>query len=97
MKWIALLAFSQVADLASTAFSISRGAHELNPLIRVLVENGGLATILLAKSAVIIFAAYLTIRAARLGLRYVRFTNGVVVGLSVLAFMVATLNMVSWI
>lgn len=96
MKSIALLALSQVADVASTMFAISRGAHELNPVVGFLMERGGIAVILLFKVAVVVFAAYLMVRAVR-HLRHVRLVNGVVVGVSVLVFSVAAMNAVSWI
>lgn len=77
-------------------YALWRGAHELNPLVGLLVEKGGLATILLAKAGIVVFAAYLMVRAARYGLKRVRFTRNWVIVVALFSLIVTALNMVTW-
>lgn len=97
LKYVILLALSQIADVASTVFGITHGAHELNPFVAVLMTSGGVAAVILFKAMVVVLAAILTTRAVHYGLTYVRFINGVVIGLSVLTFAIAISNMVTWV
>lgn len=96
MKYLILLAFSQAADVGSTAFSIAHGAQELNPVLGFLM-TGGWEAVLLAKAALVILAAICIVHATRFGLRYIRLTNRVILVLAIIALAVAAFNMVSWI
>lgn len=97
MKALALLGISQVADVGATAFALGRGATEMFPVPRFLLENGGFASLILIKAAFFIFAALIVVRATRYGARHMGRVNRLVVALAVLFLAVAAFNLVSWI
>ncbi len=49
--WIGLLVAAQLADLATTAASISHGGLETNPLVTGIVATGGISGYVLVKLA----------------------------------------------
>lgn len=97
MKYILLLALSQLADVASTAFALNQGAHEMNPLANFLIAYGGISLFLSFKVMLVVFAAFLVIRAKRFGLEFIRRVNRILLVLAILAFGIAALNMVTWV
>lgn len=96
MKYLVLLALSQLSDLGSTAFSLAHGATEMNPVGRFVLEHGGYISLLGFKVAFVAFAAYIIYRARRFGVAHIRRVNRIVLVLAVLFILTSVLNMVSW-
>lgn len=97
MKYVALLAASQLADLLSTWFAISHGATEMNPIAKAALNYGGYAMFFSFKMVVVALGFFIVYRAARFGARYLRNVHRIVLVLALIAFAVAAWNMVAWI
>lgn len=90
MRLILLLAISQAADVASTGISISRGAHEANPLGIVVLGAGGLLGLLAVKLFLVALAAIGLILLAGRSRKLVLGLGGV----TIFTFMAAAWNLV---
>ena len=53
VRTLALLAFAEVADLATTIFASSRGAHEGNPVFLAAAGTGLVAAFVMAKLGIV--------------------------------------------
>lgn len=94
MRYVLLLALSQVADVASTGFSLSHGSTEMNPLVKMLLVSGGLGLLLLFKLGLVVFAALLVKRAIRINDGAVTRINTILIIMSAMFFGVAGWNLI---
>lgn len=91
MKWLLLLLLSQLADVGTTGFGLSRGNHEANPFTSAIIHSGGLLPLLLSKMAIVVFAAFVIYRLTRHG--YGRLANTVVCWMAVVILLVSGWNL----
>lgn len=93
MKYVLLLALSQVADVVTTGLAMAHGSYETNPTALWIIQRGGLFALLLVKLFVIVLAAYIAVRVARKDIKTQRFAYVVIVGIAFAYFMVASWNL----
>lgn len=58
VRTLALLAFAEVADLATTVFASTRGAHEGNPVFLAAAGAGLVAAFVVAKLGLVPFVGW---------------------------------------
>lgn len=59
VRTLALLAFAEVADLATTIFASTRGAHEGNPVFLAALAGGSVGAFVVAKFGLVPIAGCL--------------------------------------
>jgi hypothetical protein len=91
MKWLFVLALSQLVDIGTTGYGLSRGNREANPLVLAIIHSGGLLPLLLSKMAIVVFAAFVIYRLSRYG--YGRLASTVVCWMAIAIFLVSGWNL----
>ena len=92
MKYVLLLALANIADVFTTGWGLTRGVYETNPLGKVLMDDGGLPLLLLAKMTIPILAALLILRATRIRPEYLGKINNLLIVLTTFIFTIAGIN-----
>jgi predicted GNAT superfamily acetyltransferase len=87
---IAMVGFSQAADLVTTAWGMAHGAYESNPTARLILEAGGVPLAALVKLGIVLGVI--------LGFRLIvpklhAFWSGAWLGSAAVMFMVAGMNL----
>lgn len=94
MKYVILLALANIADVATTGWGLTQGNYETNPVAKVLMADGGLPLLLIAKMSIPIVAALLLIRVDKNHPEYMRTVKSVLVGITSFIFFVAGINII---
>ena len=92
MKYVFLLALANLADVFTTGWGLTRGVYETNPVAKVLMADGGLPLLLLAKMTIPVLAALLVLRAARVRPEYLGRINILLIVLTTFIFTIAGIN-----
>jgi hypothetical protein len=87
-----LLALANLADVFTTGWGLTRGVYETNPVAKVLMADGGLPLLLLAKMTIPVLAALLVLRAARVRPEYLGRINILLIVLTTFTFTIAGIN-----
>ena len=95
MKYVILLAASQIADVLTTGIALSRGAFETNGIAAAIMNIGGLPLLALFKMLVVLVASLLILRSKEVrDSRFLGIIYGVIVFISAFTFAIAGFNII---
>ena len=92
MKYVLILALANIADVFTTGWGLTRGVYETNPVGKVLMADGGLPLLLLAKMSIPVLAALIILRVGKYHPEFMGITKAIMAGTSAFIFTIVAVN-----
>ena len=92
MKYVLLLAVANIADVFTTGWGLTRGVYETNPVAKLLMADGGLPLLLIAKMSIPVVAALIVIRVSKYHPQFLGTTKVILAGIVGFTFTIVAIN-----